>query len=37
MALKSVESFNLAPEEEKKLYELHLGTSKEFEFKIEEP
>ena len=37
MARKQVEKFNLNKEEEKKLFELHLGTSKELEIKIEEP
>ena len=37
MAKKQVERFNLTQEEEKKLFELHMGTSKELEIKIEEP
>ena len=37
MARKQVEKFNLNREEEKKLFELHLGTSKELEIKIEQP
>ena len=37
MARKQVERFNLTAEEERKLFELHLGTSKELEIKIEEP
>ena len=37
MGKKQVERFNLTPEEEKKLFELHLGTSKDLEIKIEEP
>ena len=37
MAQKSVDRYNLSPAEEKELFDLHMGNSKQFEIRIDDP